>query len=300
MNDFSAIQYIGSSLIAVAVGFMTGIFGVGGGFLLTPALMILLGIDYHIAVGTGLAIVFFNSTVGMAKRRGTKTVDVKLALWLASGGVIGVWIGLRILILLKDAAAVTILGKEHQLIEITLLAMFLVLLAWVAGFITFDLKRPTGKVDDKRTGLFDKMMFPPYTHFNSLDDPKTPLVPIMTFGLCTGVLTSLMGTGGGVIMLPALIYLIGQHTAKAAGTSLLFVWIVSLNAVIGHVTEGNVSQYLLIGMLVGGFLGTWFGTQIGLKLKGEKTRKYFVYIVIAALFMVGIKLAITIYGTPTP
>ena len=80
------------------------------------------------------------------------------------------------------------------------------------------------------------------------------LVPIVGFGFITGTLTSLMGVGGGIIMLPALVYLIGQRTAQAAGTSLLFVFTVSPFAIIGHLRQGHVVPHLLIGMLVCGVI----------------------------------------------
>jgi len=99
-----------------------------------------------------------------------------------------------------------------------------------------------------------------------------------------------MGVGGGVIMLPALICLIGQHPTKAAGTSLLIVWASSLIGGTGHIFKGNFEFVLLICMLAGGLVGTNIGTHIGLKLHGDKIKKYFVLVVAAAVIMVAVKL----------
>ena len=135
MDEFTAIQYIGSSIIAGFVGFMTGIFGVGGGFLMTPMLASLLNIEFTTAVGTDLVIIFFNSAVGMIKRKGSHTVDVKLALSLAAGGIAGAQLGVVLIKLLKGAPTITIFAREQDPVTITLYALFLLLLTWVAVFM---------------------------------------------------------------------------------------------------------------------------------------------------------------------
>ena len=297
MDEFTAIQYIGSSIIAGFVGFMTGIFGVGGGFLMTPMLASLLNIEFSTAVGTDLVIIFFNSSVGMIKRMGSHTVDVKLALSLAGGGIAGSQLGIVLMKLLKDAPTIQIFAKEQDPVMVTLLGMFLLLLTWVAVFMSYDLKKTHGQAPDNRTGLFAKIKLPPLINFHSLEHPTMSLVPIVGFGFATGTLTSLMGVGGGIVMLPALVYLIGQRTSKAAGTSLLFVFTVSPFAIIGHLRQGNIAPYLLIGMLICGFIGTWCGTTVGLKLRGPSIRKYFVLVVILAVVMVAIKLYLLLFGS---
>jgi hypothetical protein len=300
MDEFTAIQYIGSSIIAGFVGFMTGIFGVGGGFLMTPMLATLLNIEFTTAVGTDLVIIFFNSAVGMIKRKGSHTVDVKLALSLAAGGIAGAQLGVVLIKMLKDAPTIQIFAREQDPVMITLLGMFLLLLTWMAVFMFYDLRRTHGEAPADRIGLFAKITLPPGIDYHSLEHPKMSLVPIVCFGFITGTLTSLMGVGGGIIMLPALVYLIGQRTSKATGTSLLFVFAVSPFAIIGHLRQGHIAPYLLIGMLVCGFIGTWFGTIVGLKLHGPSIRKYFILVVILAAAMVAVKLYLLLFGVGTP
>jgi uncharacterized membrane protein YfcA len=297
MDDFTTIQYIGSSVTALLIGFMTGIFGVGGGFLMTPMLIILLNISGPIAVGTDLTLIFFNSSIGMFKRRGTDTIDVKLALWLAGGGIAGSQLGLLLMHYLKAAPKFQLLGHAHDPVIVTLLSLFLVLLTWIAIFMSCDLKHTHGKAPADRTGLFAKIKLSPMSNFHSLEHSTMSLVPIIVFGFATGILTSLMGVGGGVIMLPALIYLIGQRAVKAAGTSLLFVWIISLVSGLGHLKSNNIGFALLPGMIACGFIGTWWGTNIGLKLKGPRIRLYFIFVVIAAVIMVAFKLGMLLFGT---
>jgi len=288
--EFTLLTYLGSSILALAVGFLTGIFGIGGGFLMTPVLIAFLGIPAHIAVGTDLAAILVNSSYGIFKRRGTGTVDVRLALSIAAGSTVGIFLGIDIVQSLKTMPPLNIFGKEHPALQYVLLCLFLPLLFSIALLLVVDLRKNKNKNSDKRTGVFSRINIPPYAHFNSLDVPRMSILPIIVLGLLTGMLISLMGIGGGVIMLPALVYLVGQHTVKAAGTSLLLVWISSAISVAGHAAVGNVSTSLLISMLAGGIIGTNLGTHLGLRLSGQKIRFYFVYIVILAFAMVACKL----------
>ncbi|MHC4113934.1 MAG: sulfite exporter TauE/SafE family protein [Planctomycetota bacterium] len=294
--DFTAITYLGSSIIALFIGFLTGIFGVGGGFLMAPSLIILLGIPPNIAVGADLVVIFINSSFGMYKRRGTGTVDVKLGVTLAGGSIFGVLIGVQIMESLKSLAPVTILGKEQSPLQYFILWLFLLLLVCIIVLLLFDLYRSGGRAPEKRVGLFAKIKIPPYAHFGSLEEPRLAIIPIVLLGCAAGILTGLLGVGGGVIIMPALIYLIGQRSVKAAGTSLLLVWISSMVASTGHIAHGNIKPLLLAGMLIGGIIGTNFGTHIGLKLTGPKIRFYFVYVVIAATILVAFKLYVMTFA----
>jgi len=296
MFEFTIFTYAGGALIALFVGFLTGIFGVGGGFLMAPALIVLLGVPGHIAVGTDLVTVFVNSSFGMFKRRGNGTVDTKLGFSMAGGSIIGVAIGLAIMKLLKDMPGLVVFGKEQVAVQYILLWLFLLLLVGIAWFVAFDLRRNSGKKIDKRVGVFSKIKLPPYVHFSSLEQPQIPLVPVVALGCGAGILTGLMGVGGGIVMLPALIYLIGQRTAKAVGTSLLVVWVSSMVGGAGHIIQGNINLTLLAGMLAGGIIGTNLGTYVGLKLAGAKIRLYFIYVVILAVIMVAFKLYRLTFG----
>jgi uncharacterized membrane protein YfcA len=296
LTEFTFITYAGGSVIALFVGLLTGIFGVGGGFLMTPALMVLLSIPGHIAVGTGLAFILVNSTYAIFKRRHTGTVDVKLGFTAAIGALAGVIVGLLIMKALKNMPPLKILGREQIAAHYILLCLFLLLLAAIAVIMAFDLYKSGGKTPDKRIGLFSKIKLAPYAHFNSLESPELSILPILILGYIIGILTALLGIGGGVIMLPALVYLVGQRTVKAAGTSLLLVWLSSALAVIGHIIMSNIQIILLLGMLLFGIIGTNLGTHIGLHLPGPKIRLYFVYVVILAIIMVGLKLYVITFG----
>jgi hypothetical protein len=291
MGEFTLVTYIGGAIIATFVGVLTGIFGVGGGFLITPALMILLGVPGPVAVGTSLPTILLNSSYGIFKRRGSNTIDIKLALSMAGGSIMGVLIGVFLIMEpLKEMEAITILGKQQNPVEYTLLCLFLVLLVWITLSFVLDVRKNRSSEGSHSHSLLAKVKFPPYINFTSLEHPRIPLIPILLLGCGIGILTGLLGVGGGVVILPVLIYLVGQKAAKAAGTSLLLVWISSLTGVAGHITEGNVKLTLLAVMLVGGLIGTNAGTKIGLKLPNDRIKFYFIFVLLLALVMVVFKL----------
>lgn len=121
-------------VIGFALGLLTGIFGIGGGFLITPVLMIFLGIPGEVAVGTGLAAILPNSFFGLLKRRGTGTVDYKLAVVIAVGSVTGVMIGSRCMDRIKAIPTFTLgAGKQNPVQFILLVLFFLILAAIMVG-----------------------------------------------------------------------------------------------------------------------------------------------------------------------
>ena len=181
--EYSVAILIGAGIIGFVVGSLTGIFGVGGGFLLTPALMIILCVPGPVAVGTGLATIVVNSLLGLIKRKDSNTIDCKLAIMIAIGSVIGVLIGSQTMESLKKISKIIIFGKEQSPVQYMLLCLFLVMFSIVAGYLYFDYKKNHKKTLDKRIGLFAKIKLPPYINFTSLEEPKLSIVILLFFGL---------------------------------------------------------------------------------------------------------------------
>jgi uncharacterized protein len=277
---------VGAILIGGLIGFLTGVFGVGGGFMLTPLLMIVLGVPPQVAVSTGLAVILVNSSYGLFVRRGSNTVDGKLSLMISIGSVAGVLVGAQLLTVLAQAPSLTVLGREQDAAQYALLVIFLVLLSWIAGYLYYDTRKHGGETASVQVGILASVKLPPYGRFASLDEPRLSVPALVVLGLVVGLLTGLLGVGGGVVLLPALVYLVGQRAAKAAGTSLLLVWIASATGVIRMAGESSISLSLLGILLVGGFSGTTAGTRLGLTLSGSKIRLYFVFVVLAAVALV--------------
>ena len=287
----------GGLLIAGCVGFLTGVFGVGGGFLITPALVIFLDMPMPLAVGTGLAAMLVTSSFSIWQRRGSKTVDVKLALTIAAGSVIGATVGQKILAALKAMPPLNPNGQEQPAAKYILFWLFLALLIWIAVSLIHDYRRNSrDQASTRRKGWFAKFKYGPQIHFDSLDNRQIALIPLTLLGLGVGILTGLLGLGGGVLLLPALIYLVGQPAGRAAGTSLVLVSITASLAVILKTACGEIRWPLVPVMAVGGILGAYFGTMVGLKLADAKLRLYFAFVVVAAACLIGFRLAAMTFG----
>jgi len=295
MSGFDSTIFIGGLLIALVVGFLTGIFGIGGGFLTTPALIILLGVPAPIAVGTGVTMILATGSFAILKRRSSGTIDGKLALILAPASILGAFLGVRLVEVLKNMSALVILGRQHQAVRYIILCAFFLLIMGIGVFMFLDYRNTGGKRPDKRVGLFSKIKLPPYVNLPLLEQAKLPILPMVLLGIIVGMLQGSLGIGGGVIWLPALVYLVGQRTVKAVGTSLLIVWASSLFASGDHIAHGNINFLLLVAMLIGGLVSVHYGTKAGLKLAGPKLRLYFVYVLIAATLLIAYELFSTTF-----
>ncbi|MFN2352078.1 MAG: sulfite exporter TauE/SafE family protein, partial [Kiritimatiellia bacterium] len=186
------ITFCGAAIIATIVGALTGIFGVGGGFLITPALIIILGIDPTLAVGTGLTFMLFPSSISMFRRRGSKTVDLKLSLYICVGTLAGVVFGKHIMTLLETLPPFRFGVRELPAVEYSLLWAFLGLLIFIAWFLIYDYRRTGGQSSGYRVGWLSRVHLPPMVNFPSLDEPRLSL-PVLTFiGFFIGILTGLM------------------------------------------------------------------------------------------------------------
>jgi uncharacterized membrane protein YfcA len=291
-----AAMAAGGFLIALIVGFLTGMFGIGGGFIMTPALIALLDVSGSTAVGTGMATILTTSSFALLNRRRTDTIDVRLAMTIVAGGVLGIGLGLHALEHLKHSAPLVINGRELEAVGYILMCAFAVLLLSIAGYLSFDHFRTGGQSPEKRVGLLAAVKVPPYFCYRSLEQTRLSVVCLIMLGVGIGLLTGLMGVGGGIVLLPALIYLVGQRTAKAAGTSLLIVFISSLVAVALNAKYGNVDLLLWAVMTAGGLIGASLGTRVGLRIAGHKFRVYFIYVVLAAFLLVCYRIVDMTFG----
>ena len=286
--NYDPIMLAASAVIALLVGFLTGVFGVGGGFLMAPALM-LIGISAPLAVGTGVGAMLVNAGFGMFKRRGSGTVDARLAVTLSAGSLAGVIIGTTLMEFLKQMPPLVVLGREHVAVTYILFCIFLVILVGLAVFLAIDSRKRANNQNAEHKGMFMSINIRPLVQFDSLN-ADLPLIPLVLLGVFIGVLTGLLGIGGGVLILPALIYLVGQTANKAVGTSLLVVFISSIIAAAIHGKNGNIDPLLWLVLATGGIAGTNIGTRIGLKTKDGKLRGCFMYVVAAAALIVGFKI----------
>jgi len=249
------------------VGILSGMFGVGGGFLMTP-LLFFIGIPPAVAVATEANQIVASSFSGFLAHFRRKNVDIKMGFVLLVGGIIGAAIGVQVFALLREIGQVDLLVKLCYVLFLGIIGilMFFESLRAIRRSKNTSLKRLT----KKRHNWIHNLPFKAKFRTSGL---YISVIPPACIGFIVGILSAIMGVGGGFIMVPAMIYLLGMPTKVVVGTSLFQIIFVTAFATIMHATTNyTVDMALAVLLLIGGVLGAQVGTRIGLKLKAEQLR----------------------------
>jgi len=250
-----------------AVGFLSGVFGVGGGFLMTP-LLIFIGIPPTVAVATEANQIVASSVSGVLAHWRRGTVDFKMGAVLLVGGFIGSTLGVFLFSWLRS------LGQIDLVIRLSYVAFLgiigaLMLLESVRAI--FRRRRQTGQ----RRRLHEHLWvhgLPLKMRFRRSKLYISALLPFAV-GALVGVLAAIMGVGGGFFMVPAMIYLIGMPTSVVVGTSLFQIIFVTANVTFLQATQNQtVDVVLALVLLIGGVIGAQIGSRVGGRLRGEELR----------------------------
>lgn len=251
-----------------AVGFLSGMFGVGGGFLLTPFL-IFSGISAPIAVATGANQIVATSVSGALAQWRRNNIDFRMGTVLIAGGVAGAFIGVLLLKVLREA------GQAGLIISLTYVALLGTIGTLMLAESIRAIRRaragrpPSGRRPGQHNwvhGLPLKMRFPRSRLYISA-------IPPLVIGWVVGLLTAFLGVGGGFIMVPAMIYLLRMPTNIVIGTSTFQIIFVTAVVTILHASINNSLDVVLALMLAaGGVMGGQFGVRAGQKLRGEQLR----------------------------
>ena len=254
--------------IGMVIGGLSGLFGVGGGFLMTP-LLIFLGIPPVVAVGTEAPHVLASSVSGVIAHWRRKNVDFKMGFFLLIGGVAGSTLGVNLF---------KILSSFGQ-IDIVIQTLFLIFLGFIGFTMAFESAKTT--ITKYRTtssirtklhqhswihGLPFKIRF----HRSKL---YISTIPPIVIGFFVGLLSAMMGVGGGFIMIPAMVYILGMSTNVVVGTSLFQIIFVTANSTFFQSYLNQTVDIVLASlMIVGGVIGAQIGARLGSKLKAEYLR----------------------------
>jgi hypothetical protein len=253
--------------ISAAIGFLSGLVGVGGGFIMTPALM-LMGVPPAIAAATEASQITATSVSGVVAHSRRRGVDIRLGLLLTIGGVIGSTLGVLLFATLQ---------RQGQ-IDIFITILYVIFLTAIGALMLWEsvraLRRKARNVPIKRKkrtrSLLQQMPF-------RLRFPRSRLyisvIPVIAIGLLTGLLAALMGVGGGFIMVPAMIYLLRVPANVAIGTSLFNVLIVTALVTVLQATQTqSVDLFLAMMLIAGGVVGAQLGVRFGARLQAEQLR----------------------------
>ncbi len=275
--------------MGAAVGFVSGLFGIGGGFLLTP-LLIFTGVPSAVAVATVTPQMVASAASGALSYWRRKLIDFRLSGLLfvsgAAGTALGTW-------------TFSILSGRGQL-DVVIAISYMVLLGIVGALMVVEAaravirsrragSRPQGRRPNSHNWIQRlplKMRFRAARLYVSV-------IPIVVLGAGIGFIGSLLGVGGGFILVPALIYLLRVPTSIVIGTSLIQTLGTMVVATVLHsVTSVSVDGLLAFIMMVGGVIGAQFGTQVGLRLRGEYLRGLLGLLVLAVGLRFGVQLVV--------
>ena len=256
------------------VGVLSGMFGVGGGFLMTP-LLFFIGIPPAVAVATEANQIVASSFSGVLAHLKRRTVDLRMGTVLLIGGLIGAALGVQIFNALKAIGQVDLLVRLSYVVFLGIIGGLMFVESLNAIRNTKAGTPPKRKRHNWVHNLPFKMKFRTSGLYISV-------IPPVLVGVLVGILAAIMGVGGGFIMVPAMIYLLGMPTKVVVGTSLFqIIFVTAFTTLLHATTNFTVDMILAVLLLVGGVVGAQVGARLGANLKAEQLRILLAIMVLA-------------------
>lgn len=283
------IFWPGLVLIGFAVGVIGGFFGMGGAWMVTPGLNIL-GFPMAFAIGTDIAHIAGKSMVSTMRHSKFGNVDYKLGIVMLVGTMVGIECGAQIVMFLER------IGRVGSVVR----WVYVVFLALIAFMVFYDYFKAVQK---KRAGIVEgekgtegvtwyktlhKIRIPPMMHFKAAGFTCSAWLPIVV-SFATGVLAGFLGIGGGLLRMPALVYLVGCPTHIAVGTDLFEVMISGLYGAFTYSLKGRIELVAVFVMLTGAAIGAQIGTVATKYSKGYGIRVAFGCAVVACMVSIILK-----------
>ena len=265
------------------VGILSGMFGVGGGFLITP-LLFLTGIPPAVAVATSTNQIVASSFSALLSHLRRKTVDIPMGLVLMAGGLVGAALGIIVFNWLKAMGQVDLLVK----------LCYVVFLGIVGGLMLVESLRAlrrarSGAATQRRRHTWIQAL--PFKMRFRVSGLYISVIPPVLVGLLVGVLAAIMGVGGGFIMVPAMIYLLGMPTKVVIGTSLFqIIFVTGFTTMLHAVTNQTVDMMLALLLILGGVVGAQIGARLGARMKAEQLRILLALLVLAVCVQLSVEL----------
>jgi len=248
------------------VGVLSGMFGVGGGFLMTP-LLFFIGIPPAVAVATEANQIVASSFSGVLAHFRRRSVDLRMGTVLLIGGLVGAAVGVGIFNTLRA------LGQVDLLIRLS----YVVFLGVIGGLMFIEslnaLRRSRGGKAPQTRRKHNWVHALPFKMKFRTSGLYISVIPPIVVGVFVGILSAIMGVGGGFIMVPAMIYLLGMPTKVVIGTSLFqIIFVTAFTTLLHATTNFTVDMVLAVLLLLGGVIGAQIGTRLGARLKAEQLR----------------------------
>ncbi len=270
------------------VGVLSGLFGVGGGFLLTP-LLFFIGVPPAVAVGTQSSQIVASSVSGLLAHLRRKTVDLKMGSVLLVGGLAGALPGVMLFAWLKS------IGQVDLVVQLC----YVVFLGIIGGLMFIESLAALRRAK-KSGGAPARRRYRNWVHTMPLkmrfrvSGLYISIIPPVLVGFAVGLLSSIMGVGGGFIMVPAMIYILHMPTKVVVGTSLFqILFVAAFTAILHATTNYTVDIVLALLLLIGGVIGAQFGAQLAVWLRAEQLRILLAGMVLLVCFKLAFDLVLT-------
>jgi uncharacterized membrane protein YfcA len=297
-----AVSLPALAFVGLFIGYVAGMFGVGGGFLLTPMLMYVFGVPAPIAVGSALSQKCGTSIASFLKYRHLKRGEPRIDLVMLGGSLLGVDAGTRLLAYLTGLGRWQLgYGRPVPAVQVVLDILFFILLSAIAYYTFRDAweasKRTVPRGDRTIPGsLVLRVRIPPYIALPNvqLSQVSVPMMSYLGFGL--GVASGLMGIGGGVLFMPVLLYGFGMSVRNAAGTGVLLLFVTVAAGTVEQALRGYVSLKLAMAILIGSSVGSQLGALTTHYLPNRILRLIFAILVTLTVVMIGWDLSRLVRG----
>ena len=264
------------------VGFLSGMFGVGGGFLMTP-LLIFVGIPPTVAVASEANQILASSISGGMAHFQKRGVDIRMGCVLLAGGLLGSAVGVQLYAVMREIGQIDLMISLCYVVFLGVIGL-LMMIESIRAIHARQIGRP---IPARRPGQHNWIHGLPFKMRFKVSHLYTSIIPPILIGFFVGILAAIMGVGGGFIMVPAMIYLLRMPTNVVIGTSLFQIIFVSAAVTIMHAVKNQTVDVVLATILIiGGVVGAQIGARLGQKLRGEQLRALLALIVLG----VGLKM----------
>lgn len=286
--------------LGFTVGIMTGFWGMGGRFLMTPLLNIFFNIPYNVAVGSDICQMVGTSSLNMVKFKIIGTVDYKLAFWMIIGSIGGVECGAQMLEFLKSANDLILMEKPLRALFLVLSTIYAALLLWIGTLVygeskaTYERPKEMGNLTDFQLGVTARLQtlhLPPMIYLPVSGIQAVSFWVIVAVGFLAGLLIGFLGVGGSFIVLPALIYILGCPMGVARSTDLFANLLVMGYGTFSHSLKGNIDLILVIVLFLSSTLGMQMGTWGLRKFRGAEVRRGFALIAYLTVLFLALKIS---------
>jgi uncharacterized membrane protein YfcA len=251
-----------------AVGFLSGMFGVGGGFLMTP-LLIFSGIPPAVAVATEANQIVASSVSGALAQWRRNNVDIKMGTVLLVGGIAGAVVGVQFVKLLRETGQIDLIISLSYVTFLGIIGSLMM----IESLRAIRRAKAGNPVPMRRPGQHNWIHGMPFKMRFKRSKLYISAIPPLLIGAFVGLLAAIMGVGGGFIMVPAMIYLLRVPTNVVIGTSLFqIIFVTAMVTILHSATNQTVDVLLAVVLMIGGVIGAQFGARAGQNLKGEQLR----------------------------